>query len=60
MELVRELLDLNHTNFLINIKFEYLIDLMLPGVITQGPVNLYTFKDVKKDQLCCVCIKGNE
>mgnify|MGYP001810497347 CR=1 FL=1 len=32
---------------------------MLPGVITSEPVNLYTFKSIKKNELCSVCLKGN-
>lgn len=33
---------------------------MLPGVITNGPVTLYTFKHIKKNELCSLCLKGNE
>lgn len=33
---------------------------MLPGVIIKQPLNLYTFKGIAKNELCCVCIRGNE
>lgn len=34
-------------------------DLMLPGVIVDGEINLYTFKNIKKDDLCCICLSDN-
>lgn len=33
---------------------------MLPGLITQQAVNLYTFKHVKKNELTALCLNGNE
>lgn len=33
---------------------------MLPGVITPGGVDLYTFKHIQKDQLCALCLSDNE
>ena len=33
---------------------------MLPGLITENDVNLYTFKHINKNDLISLCIKGNE
>ena len=41
-------------------NFSNFSDLMLPGVIVKGQVNLYTFKGIQKDSLCCICLAGNK
>ncbi len=33
---------------------------MLPGLIVQQPINLYTFKHIKKNDLIALCLNGNE
>lgn len=33
---------------------------MLPGIVTKETVNLYTFKHIKKNELCSICISGNK
>ncbi|XP_071140229.1 eukaryotic translation initiation factor 2D-like [Mytilus edulis] len=35
-------------------------DLMLPGVIVEGEVTPYTFRNIKKGDLCSVCLLGNK
>jgi predicted ribosome-associated RNA-binding protein Tma20 len=35
-------------------------DLMMPGLIVNQPVNLYTFKHIKKNDLVSICLDGNE
>lgn len=33
---------------------------MMPGLITPEPVNLYTFKHIKKNDLVALCLNGND
>ncbi|CAC5398901.1 EIF2D [Mytilus coruscus] len=35
-------------------------DLMLPGVVVEGEVTPYTFRNIKKGDLCSVCLIGNK
>jgi hypothetical protein len=42
------------------IVFTFYKDFMLPGLITESDVNLYTFKHINKNDLISLCIKGNE
>ena len=33
---------------------------MLPGLIVTQPINLYTFKHIKKNDLIALCLNGND